>query len=60
MDDELYVLMANENTVNKHLNNVQQLIKGDHVDLISMQTSLKGYTRKISDVLKWVPTRCTE
>lgn len=50
-DAELHVLTSNEETVNKHLNNLQLIEKLDHDDLVQSSHKLQDFTRNISTIL---------
>lgn len=53
-DNEQYVLVTNEDMINNHLNKVQHLIEDDYVDLVTIVSSLQGYTQNVSGVLQKV------
>lgn len=50
-DSQLHTLTDNEDAVNKHLNSLQDIVKGDHLDLVHTVNDIKGFSSNVSQVL---------
>lgn len=55
-EEELHTLTANEEAVNSHLNNMQQIEKLDHEDLVRSSVKIEEFTTNVSNILHSVHT----
>lgn len=55
-ESELHVMTENEEVVNKHINAVQEVLKGDHMDLVRSVDEMKSFSTNVSQFMDNVRT----
>lgn len=50
-DGELHVLSGNEEAVNKHINSLQEVVKGDHLDLVHTTDEMRQFSGNVTRIL---------
>lgn len=53
-DGELHTLSENEETVNKHINALHDVVQGDHADLVRAVEDMKYFLVNVTQVLEKV------